>query len=135
MALDHRVGDSGITERRDGGVAGGGWVGRREWVEEAWTEGMDGKSWGEIRAGAGGLEVEGLEEDGGGLRVVGMAAAAAAAAAQERRQRRRNGGGGTMVSSWLGQRVEAVVAAAVGLLPRPSLSNHLRGRALFSFFK
>ena len=26
MTLDHRVGDSGITERRDGGVAGGGWV-------------------------------------------------------------------------------------------------------------
>ena len=45
---------------------------------------------------------------------------------------------------WPGQGVAAVVAAAarrraaaaaVGLLPRPSLSSHLRGRALLSFFK
>ena len=39
---------------------------------------------------------------------------------------------------WPGQGVVAVVAAAVaavGLLPRPSLRNHLRGRTLLSFFK
>ena len=40
-----------------------------------------------------------------------------------------------------GQVMAAVVAAAseaamtVGLLPQPSLSSHLRGRALFSFFQ
>ena len=34
-----------------------------------------------------------------------------------------------------GQGVAAVVAAAVGLLPRPSLSSDLRGRSLLSFFK
>ena len=49
-------------------------------------------------------------------------------------------------NQWPGQGVAAVVAAAaaaaagaattaVGLLPRPSLSSHLRGRALLSFFK
>ena len=31
--------------------------------------------------------------------------------------------------------VAAAAAAAVGLLPRPSLSSHLRGRSLLSFFK
>ena len=47
---------------------------------------------------------------------------------------------------WPGQGVAAVVAAAavaarrraaaaVGLLPRPSSSGHLRGRSLLSFFK
>ena len=51
----------------------------------------------------------------------------------------------TMVKNpWPGQGVAAVVvaaaaqnraAAAVGLLPRPSLSSHLRGRSLLSFFK
>ena len=79
-------------------------------------------------------------------------------AEQQRRRRSKGGGGGTMaaaaalcrrrrleqqqkVSTWPGQGVAAVVAAAaaaattaVGLLPRPSLSSHLRGRALLSFF-
>ena len=53
----------------------------------------------------------------------------------------------TMVKNpWPGQGVAAVVTeasaaaqrravAAVGLLPRPSLSSHLRGRSLLSFFK
>ena len=58
-----------------------------------------------------------------------------------RRQRRRwiedGGVAMTMVKYlWPGQGVAAVVAAAaVGLLPRPFLSSHLRGRALLSFFK
>ena len=70
-------------------------------------------------------------------------------------QRRRLGDGGVAVTMvkypWPGQGVAVVVAAAaaavrrraaaaaaamaVGLLPRPSLSSHLRGRALLSFFK
>ena len=56
----------------------------------------------------------------------------------------------TVEYPWPGQGMAAVVAAAaaaqmraaaataataVGLLPRPSLSSHLRGRALLSFFK
>ena len=40
---------------------------------------------------------------------------------------------------WPGQGVAAArrraAAAAVGLIPRPSLSSHLRGRSLLSFFK
>ena len=42
----------------------------------------------------------------------------------------------TATSSWLGQGVAAVAAAAamtVGLLPRPSVSSHSRGRRLFFF--
>ena len=47
----------------------------------------------------------------------------------------------TMVKNlWPGQGVAGVIAtaaaaAAVGLLPWPSLSSHLRGRSLLSFFK
>ena len=42
----------------------------------------------------------------------------------------------TVKYPWPGQGVAAAAAAiAVGLLPRPSLSSHLRGRALLSFFK
>ena len=33
------------------------------------------------------------------------------------------------------RRASAAAATTVGLLPRPSLSSYLRGRALFSFFK
>ena len=81
------------------------------------------------------------------------------AAVRWRRQRRRRwleDGGVAMtveMNQWPGQGVAAVVAAvavvarrcaaaaarrraaAVRLLPRPSLSSHLRGRALLSFFK
>ena len=52
-----------------------------------------------------------------------------------RRRRRRDDSG---EEPWPGQGVAAAAArrrAAVGLLPRPSLSSHLRGRALISFFK
>ena len=84
------------------------------------------------------MEVEGMAArwsggGGGGLR---------------RRRRRRLEDGGVALTvgknPWPGQGVAAVVAAAaarrraaaaVGLLPRPSLSSHLRGRALLSFFK
>ena len=68
-----------------------------------------------------------------------------------RRRRRLEDGGISMtveMNQWPGQGVAAVVtaaaaaqwravaaAAAVGLLPRPSLSSHLRGRSLISFFK
>ena len=48
----------------------------------------------------------------------GVAAAVAAAAAAARRRA-----------------AAAAATTAVGLLPRPSLSSHLRGRALLSFFK
>ena len=44
----------------------------------------------------------------------------------------RGGWSGKWGRSWPGQ---GVAAAAVGLLPRLSLSSHLRGRALLSFFK
>ena len=48
------------------------------------------------------------------------------------RQRRDDSG----EEPWPGQGVAAVAAAAaVGLLPQPSLSSHLRGRSLLSFFK
>ena len=72
------------------------------------------------------------------------------AAVRRRRQRRRQleDGGVAMTAEknpWPGQGVAAVVTAAaaavtaaataVGLFPRPSLRSHLRGRALFSFFK
>ena len=36
---------------------------------------------------------------------------------------------------WPGQGVAAAATTTVGLLPRPSLSSHLRGRSLLSFFK
>ena len=53
------------------------------------------------------------------------------------RRQRRLGDGGIVVMTvkypWPGQGVAA--AAAVGLLPRLSLSSHLTGRALLSFFK
>ena len=82
------------------------------------------------------MEVEGMaarRSGGGGLRW----------------WRRLEDGGVVMTvekSPWPWQGVPAVVAAAaarrraaatttVGLLPRPSLSSHLRGRALLSFFK
>ena len=58
-----------------------------------------------------------------------------------RRQRLEDGGVLMIVEKnpWPGQGVVAVVAAAaataVGLLPRPSLSSHLRGISLLSFFK
>ena len=90
------------------------------------------------------------EEDGGGMCVVGMVAAA-----RGRRRRWPKGGGGggsrvtvaaAMVSSWPGQGVAAVATrvaavatgaatavAAVGILPQPSVSSHLRKRKLFSF--
>ena len=64
--------------------------------------------------------------------------------AVRRRRRRLKDGGSAMrveMNQWPGQGVAAVAAAqrraaaAVELLPRPSLSSHLRGRALFSFFK
>ena len=62
------------------------------------------------------------------------------------RRRWREGGGGssraaaaTMVSSWPGQGVATVAAAAtattVGLLPRPSVSSHSRGKKLLSFLR
>ena len=70
---------------------------------------------------------------------------AAAAAEQGRRRRLKGGGSGARsaaaagaaaeVSAWPGQGVAAVVAAAaVGLLPRPSVSSHSRWRRLLSFF-
>ena len=74
---------------------------------------------------------------------------AAAAAEQGRRRRLEGGGGGARsaaaagaaaeVSAWPGQGVTAVVAAAataaaVGLLPWPSVSSHSRWRRLLSFF-
>ena len=60
-----------------------------------------------------------------------------------RRWRRLENGCVTMTTEknpWPGQGVAAVVVAAatamaVGLLPRPSLSSHLRGRSLLSFCK
>ena len=56
----------------------------------------------------------------------------AAAAAAWGRRHRDDGG----EEPWPGQGVVAVVAAAaVGLLSWPSLSSHLRGRSLISFFK
>ena len=55
------------------------------------------------------------------------------AAVLRRRRRRHRVDNGE--EPWPGQGVAAVVAAAVGLLPRPSLSSHLRGRSLLSFFK
>ena len=71
-------------------------------------------------------------------------------AAVWRRRRRLEDRGIAMTAEknpWPGQGVAAVVAAAavvarrhaaaavVGLLPQPSLSSHLRGRSLISFFK
>ena len=60
-------------------------------------------------------------------------------AVQWRRRRLEDGGVARTAKKnpWPGQGVAAVVAAAtaVGLLPRPSLSSHLRGRELLSFFK
>ena len=62
-------------------------------------------------------------------------------AAVRRRRRRLEDGGVAMMAEknpWPGQGVAAVVAAAAaafGPLPRPSLSSHLRGRSLLSFFK
>ena len=143
--------------RRKWGMAGDGGSSAIECGgEEAEIHGKGVKQRGRSQWGTGGE----LGEDGGGMRVVGMAAAtrgrrqlesggggtrAAEAAAQGRRQRRHYGGGGTMVSSWSEQGVAAAAAAqrraaaaavaVVGLLPRPSLSSHLRGRALLSFFK
>ena len=88
-----------------------------------------------VRGGAG-------DEDGGG--------GDGGAVVQRRRRRLEDGGVALTVGKnpWPGQGVAAVVAAAVaaarrraaaaaavGLLPRPSLSSHLRGRALLSFFK
>ena len=79
-----------------------------------------------VRGGAG-------DEDGGG---------GDGGAVVRRRQRRLEDGGVALTvgkNPWPGQGVAAVVAAAaavaVGLLPRPSLSSHLRGRTLLSFFK
>ena len=47
------TGENGKWRGRYGGVAGGCWAGRREWVEEVWTEGVDGLSWegGQSRSG------------------------------------------------------------------------------------
>ena len=69
------------------------------------------------------------------------------ATVQRRRRRRLEDGGVAMTvekncgwgKEWHTVVVAAAVArrraAAVGLLPRPSLSSHLRGRSLLSFFK
>ena len=88
----------------------------------------------------------------------GSGGARAATAAQRRRRRLKGGGSGPRSAAaiastvrwcwypWSRQGEAAVSAAArghataateaaVGLLPQPSLSSHLRGRSLFSFFK
>ena len=79
--------------------------------------------------------------DGGG---VGDGDDGGAAVRRRWRRRRLEDGGIAMTvakNPWPGQGVAAVVAATaaaamtVGLLPRPSLSSHLRGRSLLSFFK
>ena len=80
------------------------------------------------------LQLAGDGDGGGG----DSGAAAVAAAAQGRRRRLGDRGVAVMVSSWPGRGVAAVVAAAavaVGLLPRPSVSSHLRWRKLFFFLK
>ena len=107
-------------------------------------------SGGEVRKGSG----EDGREWGSSWR--GNAALEREVELEERMAARQSGGGGdgglrrrrrledcsvAMIAEknpWSGQGVAAVVAAAaaaVGLLPRPSLSSHLRGRSLLSFFK
>ena len=85
----------------------------------------------------------------GGRRPVGGGVEDGGTAVQwrRRRQRRLEDSGVAMTvekNPWPGQGVAAVVAAAaarmhaaaaVGLLPWSSLSNHLRGSSLLSFFK
>ena len=44
-------------------------------------------------------------------------------------------GQGEVVASAAGAATSHICAAAVGLLPRSSFSNHLRGSSLLSFFK
>ena len=127
---------SGETGRwpEGGGDAGERWSGRRSWrrgLPEACRR----------LAGDGGGDGGG--DDGG-----------AAIRRRRRRQRRRLEDSGVAMivekNQWPGQGVAAAVAAAaarrraaaaaaattaIGLLPRPSLSSHLRGRTLLSFFK
>ena len=87
------MGDSGITERREGWVAGGGWARRREWVEEVWTEGMDGKSWrtGVLPERKTVEKVEGLQMAVRG----GECGLERKVALEERMAARRSGGGGS----------------------------------------
>ena len=88
-----------------------------------------------------------MEEEVEGWRSLmeGMAARRSEGGGGGLRRRLEDGGVAVTVEKnpWPGQGVAAVVAAvvaaaaaaSVGLLPRPSLSSHLRGRALLSFFK
>ena len=78
------------------------------------------------RGGAGGwseIEVMVAQRSGGGGGGGGLRTAASAVTMEK--------------NPWSGQGVAAVdaAAAAVGLFPWPSLSSHLRGRSLLSFFK
>ena len=159
--MNGKWGIRGKIEKRYGRMAGGDWAGRRgrggesrelagaRTVGENGREGLDGKP---------GRGVEEVREIGATGRVRGGAGAGGGAGEWpemevevERMAVRRSGGGGggglrTAASRrwgeepWPGQGVAAVVTAAaaagaVGLLPRPSLSSHLRGRSLLSFFK
>ena len=110
-------GDEGArvtSEMDEDGKSGSGGV---RWEGGNGGEGRGGEGYGD---GCGGED----GDDGG-------------AEVRRRRRRRRHDDSGE--EPWPGQGVAAVVAAAaaatVGLLPRPSLSSHLRGRALLSFFK
>ena len=113
-------------EVRDGEIMEDGGVAREEDSGEGGGA-ADAGSWRRTRTGVGG----GTGGEDGGIAV------------QRRRRRWLEDCSIAMTAGknpWPGQGVAAVAArrraaAAVGLLPRPSLSSHMRGRALLSFFK
>ena len=139
MVRWRRTGRGGDREVCRRGRSGSGEVGK--------GSGKDGREWGSSWRGNAALERGeklGMAEDGDESGGDGGAAV--------RRRRRLEDGGVAMTvekNPWPGQGVAAVVKAAaaaarmraaaaattVGLLPRPSLRSHLRGRSLLSFFK
>ena len=109
------------------------WEGEVELEEE---DGGDGGGTTEKMQQGAARTVDGGGGDGGtAIRRRGWRRWPEAAAAAGGRRRRNDRG----EEPWPGQGVTAArrraAVAAVGLLPRPSLSSHLRGRALLSFFK
>ena len=138
------------SSTRDGQVAGGR-TGGRAWGGVAGRGNPGGEFGGERKVegfGSGRRRtVEGMRETSPemgwwrnpGEEGCGEGGGDGGAAVRRRRRRRLEDCGvakRTVKYPWPGQGVAAVVAAAaVGLLPRPSLSSHLRGRVLLSFFK
>ena len=76
------------------------------------------------------LRPRGLILSGGGARVVAAAEATTVELVGSRKGKASTAGAATARS-----RLTAVAEAAVGLLPRSSVSSHLRGNSLLSFFK